>query len=56
MLQQSFPLIHDGINPIGWMDKDGWNNVLKILLETTQIQDMSEPEGYYTTQFINTLE
>ncbi len=33
MMQQSVPLIHTGVEPLGWMTEEGWTKVQTILVE-----------------------
>ena len=55
MLRNTIPLINDGITPIGWMEKEKWENVQTILLDYDIINQSIDIEKAYTTEFLETI-
>lgn len=55
MLQASYPLIHTGDSPIGWMEKSHWVKVQNILLEQDILDKKIDIERVYTTQFLEKI-
>lgn len=52
MLEKSIPLINKGDAPIGWMTKEGWENVQNILLEQNILDEKIDINGAYTLNFL----
>ncbi len=52
MLHSSIPLINNGIDPVGWMEKNKWENVQTILYDQKIISNTINIDELFTTDFI----
>lgn len=55
MLRSSVPLIYTGDSPVGWMEKEQWDNVQNILLERGVLDKAINIGDAYTIQFLNRI-
>lgn len=55
MLNTSIPLINDGESPLGWMEKNKWNQVQNILREQKISTKEIDVAGAYTMEFLNKI-
>ena len=52
VLMASLPLIHTGEDHIGWMKKDDWESMHKMLLDQKIVEDSISCEDLYTMEFL----
>jgi NitT/TauT family transport system substrate-binding protein len=55
MLRQSIPLIHTGGSPIGWMEREKWQNTHGILLTAGVIELETDIDKVFTMQFLTRI-
>ena len=55
MLKASVSLINDGESPIGWMERNKWNQVSNILLEQKILPRAINVSDAYTMEFLNKI-
>lgn len=55
MLNKSIPLINDGESPLGWMEKNKWDQVQNILLEQKILSRKISTSEAYTMEFLNKI-
>jgi NitT/TauT family transport system substrate-binding protein len=56
MMEAQLPLVHTGEHPIGWMQKNYWQEMIKLLHEQGVIpKSFSFDEEVFTVQFLNRI-
>ena len=55
VLDSSLPLIHTGVDHIGWMKNADWEEMYKVLIEVGTVNDTISSEDLYTMEFLNKI-
>lgn len=55
LMESSMPLINTGDDPIGWMNAEHWESMLRTMTEQGLIQAPLAPEDLYTMRFLNQI-
>lgn len=53
-LKATAPLVHTGMDRIGWMHTDDWESMIQTLHEERMIPERPRAEDVYTTRFLGT--
>ena len=55
MLENSIPLIHTGDAPIGWMERERWEQTQNILIEQNILKSKIDINEVYTMEFMQKI-
>jgi NitT/TauT family transport system substrate-binding protein len=54
MLESSIPLINSNQNPIGWMEKSAWQDVINTMYEQKMLKTRPNTDEVYNNNFVKT--
>lgn len=56
MLARTIPYIYTGEKPMGWMERDSWDEAAKLSMEAGLIKTIPSPSAIFTDRFIKEIQ